>query len=116
MSKRTKAEDRQDSIAWLREHVPAGSTVYGIVRSVSRSGMSRRIDFYSFTTNGPLYLTGFFSTVYGGSIPRARRGMLVNGCGMDMVFAVVSNVSSVVHGPPSSKPGPFRYAWRSEVL
>lgn len=38
--------DQAESLKTLAELLPIGATVYCIVRSVARSGMSRKIDFY----------------------------------------------------------------------
>lgn len=76
----------------LLDTLKEGDTVYGIVRSVARSGMSRRIDFYKLTNEGPLYLTGRFAQVLG--TDDYDGGLRVNGCGMDMIFATVENVAS----------------------
>jgi hypothetical protein len=129
----TKAEQAQraESIAWLQKHVPAGSKVYGIVRTVARSGMSRTIDFYAFPGDGErLYLSGYFADVMG--IRRNREGALkVSGCGMDMIFGTIYQASSVVWRGTKVREvskrngvGPLRvdqggdagYVWRSESL
>lgn len=132
----TKAEEkrqlRAEAIEKLRKIAPAGSTIYAIVRTVSRSGMSRTIDFYVVDRrDGRLeYLTGYFAHVTGW--PRAPSGALkVNGCGMDMRFHSVYETASVVFrdgapkhiarakraglaiGDSGTNPG---YCWRSEGL
>ncbi len=73
----------------LRELLPPGSTVLCILRSVSRSGMSREI---SFLTETHQNVTGLFALV--GDYRRGKSdGLKVTGCGMDMGFAVVYDVS-----------------------
>jgi len=70
-------------------------TVYGIVRHVSASGMSRDIDLYIIADNRPVYLTGYASTIL--DYPMAKnRGMKVGGCGMDMVFHCVSSLAQAI--------------------
>jgi hypothetical protein len=59
--------------------------IYGIVRKVSASGMSRNIDLYIIKDNAPVYLTGYAAAILGWKMAKDR-GMIVNGCGMDMVF------------------------------
>ena len=66
-----------------------GDTVYGVVRSVSRSGMSRRIDFYCIEDGELRWLTPFIGDLCGYSHSYERSGLRVDGCGMDMIFAVV---------------------------
>lgn len=91
MSKASEKREREtEAREALRRLCPPGTTVYGIVRSVSRSGMSRTIDFYSVDKDdgSMVYLTGYFSAVTGWS--RNDRGALrVSGCGMDMIFHAV---------------------------
>jgi membrane protease subunit (stomatin/prohibitin family) len=71
--------------------------VYSILRHVSASGMSRRIDFYCIRDNRPVWLSY--------DIARAldykqsdKGGLVVGGCGMDMGFHVVYTLSSVLYG------------------
>lgn len=87
-----KARDKEEARDALKRVLSPGDSVYGIVRTVSRSGMSRMIDFYTFQQNQPIYLTGYMSTLLG--ISRNKEGALkVSGCGMNMVYATVSNLS-----------------------
>ena len=54
MTKQQQSE-RDEYIAKLRETLKPGDTVYTVIRSVSRSGMSRVIDVYFFSTeNGKI--------------------------------------------------------------
>lgn len=89
------SEERKNELKnHLIKLLPKGETVYGIVRSVSASGMSRKIDFYAFENNKPMYLTGYFAELLGYTLPqRGFGGIRVNGCGMDMIFHIVSQVS-----------------------
>lgn len=79
------------AIKRMRELLAGVDTVYGIVRKVSASGMSRNIDLYIIKDNRMVYLTGWASIVLG--YKRMDRGMVVRGCGMDMVFACVSSLA-----------------------
>ena len=81
-----------DKVKTMLENV---DTVYGIVRHVSASGMSRDIDLYIIKDNAPVYLTGYVSTIL--DYPMAKnRGMKVGGCGMDMVFHCVSSLAYAI--------------------
>ena len=113
----------------LLRFLKPGSTVYGIVRHVARSGMSRTIDFYTiaadeYGTPHLHFLSGWIATVLG--YARDDRGALkVSGCGMDMVFHVVYSTGQALwpngtdkphgrrNGEPDSTGG---YALKSEVL
>lgn len=70
-------------------------TIYGIVRHVSASGMSRDIDLYIIKDNQLQYLTVYASVILGYTMSK-NRGMKVGGCGMDMVFSCVSSLAKSV--------------------
>ena len=97
MAKASKTEiDR--SMAYLRETMDRGDTVFGVVRNVSSSGMSRTIDFFVFTNGQPYWLSGAMSRVLGLTMVKRGQGLQVRGAGMDMVFHVVSNLAYKVYG------------------
>jgi hypothetical protein len=65
-----------------------GAQVGAVIKSVSRSGMARRIEFYA----GDMHrITWDISQLL--EYPLNDKGMLVTGCGMDMVFSVLSNLN-----------------------
>ena len=67
-------------------------TVYGTVNSVSRSGMSRRIEFYVATEKNEIHRIGYYiAKIAGYPYNVDKGGILVNGFGMDMIFSVLSN-------------------------
>jgi len=115
-----KREQREEAIAFLRKNIPAGTTIYGIVRNVSASGMSRRIDFYAFLVPKgsksvqTFYLTGYFARVLGWRL--TARGLHVNGCGMDMIFHTVYETAGVVFKDHSTSHHANGTQWRSEQL
>lgn len=93
--KQQAAQERQESIDWLRETLQPGDTVHTVLRKVSASGMSRQIDLYKLTADGPLYLSGHAATAAG--FRRHKSGAIViGGCGMDMGFAAVYELSRVL--------------------
>ena len=104
MTKSQKAE-QAESIERLRDMLPPGSTVRCVLRSVSRSGMSRQIDFYHVNADGGLdYLTGYIGQAC--DYRRAPSGALkVSGCGMDMGFSVVYDLSRALFGDGFECPG-----------
>lgn len=95
MARITKAE-RAESLAWLRERLKPGDRMYTVLRSVSRSGMCRRIDLYKVHEGRMLFLTGHAAAVLGWTWDRKRGGIRVSGCGMDMGFHLVYTLSGVV--------------------
>lgn len=99
MTKKKQAElERSASLAELRELIKPGDTVYSVLRHVSRSGMSRAISFYVYQDNKPFQLDYHISKVCGYSLHRKYEGLSVGGCGMDMGFSVVYNLSDTLYG------------------
>ena len=108
--KRYTAEEVTHAREMLCKFVPQGSTVHCVLRHVSRSGMSRRIDFYAIDVETFItkkagvykpvarlqYLTGWMSVLFGDA--RSDKGMRVDGCGMDMGFHVVDQLASALYG------------------
>lgn len=97
-----KADSVEEQMARLREWFPKGSTVYTILRHVSRSGMMRTIGIVALLVRDgktdirhPNYAT---ATVLG--IPRDEKsdGVRVRGCGMDMGFHVAYELSHRLYG------------------
>jgi len=81
----------------LKRFCPKGSTVYTVLRHVSRSGTSRRIDVYSIRKNELVYLSGYIEGIT--DMKRHKDGgLLVHGCGMDMGFHIVHNLSMALYG------------------
>lgn len=76
------AEDALAYIAAIRER-----RMCCIIKSVSRSGMCRNMDFYSFEIHGSSgYYRGYFSFFEVMGFTVTEKGVRVGGCGMDMVF------------------------------
>lgn len=80
----------------LGKFLKPGSRVYTVLRHVSSSGMSRRIDLYCHVRGKRVkddylqYLTGYFCVLAGyPRPPSGKQGVMVQGCGMDMGFHVV---------------------------
>lgn len=109
--KRSK-EDVQHAYEQLRRLCPKGSTVYCILKGVSRSGMSRNIEFYAIQDDKrPQWLTGYMSAI--GVVNQSRKdweqskGAKVHGCGMDMGFHCVSNLAHALY----KAEGSLTHAW-----
>ena len=103
----TKTQERLEAVrADARKHLSElkpGDTVYTIIRDVSRSGMSRRIDLLTFEEYGPNWLTYWTAALFDGKIPtRAHadngRGIVRHGCGMDMALDTVETLSYYLFG------------------
>lgn len=97
-----KEAAKADACAKLREWLKAGDTVYTILRNVSRSGMSRDISVVLIKrdeegneyTLHPNWLVGEAVGV------RVKQGwndaVVMRGCGTDMGFEIVYNLSRVL--------------------
>lgn len=94
----TKVRDAEKQSA--KEHLlgllKPGDTVYTTLDHVSRSGMTRVISCKVIKDNVPLDITYLVGLVGDYSRDAKRHGLRVSGCGMDMGFSVVYNLSSVL--------------------
>ena len=93
-AKEGKELHKQQSVKRLQTLLQGCDTVYGIIRSVSASGMSRNIDLYVIKDNAPIYLSGNAANVLDWKLSD-KRGVIVKGCGMDMVFHFATSMLSV---------------------
>jgi len=88
--------DQQEAIERLREMLSPGDTVYTILRHVSRSGMTRIIDPVILGKDGAYHLGWLVSQALDEPYDRNREGVKVSGCGMDMGFALVYDLSGTI--------------------
>ncbi len=90
---------KRRSLRYVRRLNP-GDTVYCILRSVSRSGMSRVIQLLAFDKSDsrqPDRHIGYLAAkAMNDRYDRDREGIKIGGCGMDMGFALVSNLSATL--------------------
>lgn len=82
-----------EAVEQLRKFFKPGDTLYCIIRSVARSGMSRRMDYYAMVDGEMRWITPFMvrAGVPDESWSSWRNhsdydGARINGCGMDMCF------------------------------
>lgn len=94
----TTATDKQAALNNLKEWVREGDTVFTVLRSVSRSGMSRRIDVLKMNGSERCYLTGAMACVGIAGMRQSLqdwsqgKGASIPGCGMDMGFHAVDGL------------------------
>lgn len=75
--------------------------IFCILKGLSRSGMSRKIDFFGFYSDEKgriekIYFNHFISELCG--YKQDNNGHLkISGCGMDMGFSVVANLSEKIY-------------------
>lgn len=98
MSKKAEqARERAEAIEQLRAIVKPGMTVQTILRHVSRSGMSRSISAVVTTPDGAETIDWLLVRAgIGGGLDRTHDGVKMGGCGMDMGFALVYELSRVL--------------------
>lgn len=94
----TKTEQSTAEIAELREYLNETDTIYTIVRSVARSGMSRKMDLYVIRDNTPRRITFSVAKALGWRYDMNAEALHVDGCGMDMGFHTVYSLSQVLYG------------------
>lgn len=87
-----KEQERNEAIERLKSMLKPGQTVYTVLRHVSASGMSRRIDVYTFNKDGSKnYLSYNVAKALGYTL--TDDGIRVGGTGMDMGFHLVYTLS-----------------------
>jgi hypothetical protein len=76
--------------------VKPGDTLYTVLEHVSRSGMMREIKVYAISEKEPVWLTGYAAKALGETLGK-RDGIRMGGCGMDMGFSLVYNLSRTLY-------------------
>lgn len=102
----SKREQKQLDREYAKEHllthyVKEGAKVYTILRHVSASGMSRDISLVIAQADEIIDITYYAAQALGDNPieSKGHRVIRVSGCGMDMGFHLVYNLSSVLfHG------------------
>ena len=107
--------EKQESLAYLREILAPGSHVYATVRTVARSGMSRRIDLYAIRPGTPRHRDGHpwlarlsFHAAAVLGWPVNDDGVRVDGGGMDMRHHLVEALSFALFGHDRGPDGKYR--------
>lgn len=81
----------------LRELLKPGDKVYTVLRHVSQSGMFRRISVLKIDGKGDVYTLDGLIEITGLAKRRGRKeGLAVSGCGMDMGFHLVYELSRML--------------------
>jgi hypothetical protein len=112
-----KKQIRSSLLEWLKP----GDTVYCVLRSVSSSGMSRRISLFAIHDNQLISLD-YRTSILTGNRLSEKGGIVVGGCGMDMGFHLVYCLGAALwpdgtpepHGSRNGKPDEYGgYALKS---
>lgn len=95
MAKLTRAQqkERDDAIAYLRTKLRPGDIVSTVLRHVSSSGMSRSISLMIVDEGEVVGIDYWAARAMNDRIDDKHGGIKIGGCGMDMGFALVYNLS-----------------------
>ena len=103
---RVKDKERLEAIEQLKQWIKPGDTVYTVLDHVSWSGMTRHIRVVVPMVEGKNgnstvdFIHPNYSVAKACGYRQAKRGdgLVVGGCGMDMGFSVVYDLSHVLYG------------------
>lgn len=83
----TELENAKDKLIGLLSDT---DTIYTVLRSVSKSGLSRVISFYVVDNNKEIVNINYYiKTLLGYKFNKSHDGLRIEGCGMDMGYHVV---------------------------
>lgn len=100
-------DEAREAAAALKELLPAGAVVYGVIRSRSQSGAQRRIEFLTATGDRIVPLNRLLHQAMGWRLD-ANGYAVINGGGMDMIHKAAYDIGLALHGDG--------YALRHEAL
>lgn len=95
-TKQEKQEQLAHTVTTLNNLVKPGDTLYTEVTHVARSGMSRSIRVFVMSNNEPIDITYYAMVLLGLKVDQTNGGVKMSGCGMDMGFALVYDLSRVL--------------------
>lgn len=94
---KTTKEEIAEAYKLLRKWLKPGATVYTVLRHVSASGLTRRIDLYTIRKGELVYLSGYAGLILKISRHPSKEGLTVGGSGMDMGFHLVYSLSRALY-------------------
>lgn len=92
-----KAQEKAQALEYLK-WIRAGTTVYSVLRHVSRSGMYRTVDFYVIYGNRISRITWSMCRALGMRYDERHQAIGIGGCGYDVGHHAVMNLSYALHG------------------
>ena len=93
ISKTEREKNREYLTSPDSYNIQPGEKVYTILKHVSQSGMYRVVDLYVIHDNRPIRITYSACAATGMKYDRRHEGMGVGGCGTDVGFEAVYNLS-----------------------
>lgn len=88
-----KERAHDEAVTILRELLKPGDTVYTVLTHVSRSGMQRHIKALARWNDRIIDISYYVADVLDWKLNKDRSAVKVDGCGMDMGFDLVYNLS-----------------------
>jgi hypothetical protein len=85
--------EKNEALEKLREFIKPGDTIYTTLKHVSKSGMMRVIDLFVIQDDEPRRITSLACRATKSTYNDKHEGMKMDGCGMDMGFAAVYDLS-----------------------
>lgn len=95
VEQRARAGESQE---YLRQILPVGTDIYSVVRSVSQSGMSRKISFFVVDNGDIRDISWHVANVLDYRVDPNNFALKVGGAGMDMCFHVVYSLGRALFG------------------
>lgn len=96
MTTKAQQAEQAEAVERLSEWIKPGDTIYTILRHVSSSGMSRSISLVRQDEDGPHDFSYLAARAMGDKIDQRWDGIKASGCGMDMGYSLVYNLSRVL--------------------
>lgn len=99
MSKKQETQrEQQECLTWLKKHLVPNHNIYCFVMHVSSSGMSRVIKTCAIIDGELMDISYYVAKTLGWRLDKHGRGVIVQGCGMDMCFHTIYELSYAVFG------------------
>ena len=89
--------NREEAIEKLKEAIKEGDTLYTQLEHVTKSGMTRFIKVRQIKDDYPYNWTYIVAKALGRKVSDKYEAIKVGGCGMDMGFHLIYNLSSVLY-------------------
>ena len=83
----------------MRQYIRPDASIYMILRHKSQSGMSRVISSYVIERNEPIWIDPFICRATGLKLSDRYEGLEIRGTGMDMGFALLTQVCGAIDLP-----------------
>lgn len=96
-AKKGKQLQRDEARERLRVLFPPGSEVHCSVTQVARSGMSRQIAVYAIEDGQIRNVSRWVAWATESRLSKSDDAVIIGGCGMDMCFALVYNLSHALY-------------------